>query len=307
MPYLFRLKPDVVHFNVSFKNYGHGRLANFTGLFLISLCRLFGFKVLVQVHALADKFDLEKAQLKPSLSNRIGILLGTKLILSAAKVVVTVRSYGDYLNKRYGQDNVQYIPHGTLENLLSTPATLTDEKVVLLFGHMGPYKGLPIILKAFEELRKEQSNVRLVIAGSSHPSYTGYLDQFKNARLQNVDFLGYVPEEHLAQVFMSSDVVVLPYLAAPGTSGVFHLACGFGRPIVASDLPEIREILAEGASAILVPPEDSKALKEGILKVISNRTLALSMGEQNLRFARGENWDVVAEDYERAYLELFAK
>jgi glycosyltransferase involved in cell wall biosynthesis len=194
-----------------------------------------------------------------------------------------------------------------MENLLSTPVSQTDEKVVLLFGHMGPYKGIPIMLKAFEELRKERSNVRLVVAGSSHPSYPGYLDQFINARLPNVDFLGYVPEENLAPVFMSSDVVVLPYLAAPGTSGVFHLACGFGRPIVASDLPEIREILAEGASALLVPPEDSKALKEGILKIISDRKLATSMGEQNLRFAHGENWNVVAEDYEKAYLELSAR
>lgn len=307
MIYLFKLKPDVVHFNVSFKNYGHGRLANFSGLFLISLCRLFGFKVLVQVHALADKFDLKKAQLKPSLLNRIGMLTATKLILSAAKVVVTVRSYGDYLNKRYGYDNVQYIPHGTLENHISAPVPQTDEKVVLLFGHMGPCKGLSIMLKAFQELQKERSGVRLVVAGSNHPSYKGYLDQFINARLPNVDFLGYVPEENLAQVFMSSDVVVLPYLAAPGTSGVFHLACGFGRPIVASNLPEIREILAEGASALLVPPEDSEALKEGILKIISDRKLAARMGEQNLRFAHGENWNVVAEDYEKAYLELSAR
>ena len=307
MLYLLKLKPDVVHFNVSFKNYGHGRLANFIGLSLISFCRLFRFKVLVEVHTLGEKFDLKKVQLKPSLVNRIGILLGTKLILSAPKVVVTVRSYVDYLNKRYGHYGVQYIPHGTLESNVTAPVSRTDEKVVLIFGHMGPYKGLPIMLKAFEELRKERSDVRLVVAGTSHPSYTGYLDQFIKARLPKVDFLGYIPEENLARVFMSSDVVVLPYLAAPGTSGVFHLACGFGRPIVASDLPEIREIVADGASAFLVPPEDSKALKEGILKVISDRKIAVSMGEQNLRFARGENWDVVAEDYERAYLELFAQ
>ena len=297
----------MVHFNVSFKNYGHGRLANFTGLFLIYLCRLFGFKVLVEVHALGEKFDLTKAQLKPSLLNRVGILLSTKFILSAPKVVVTVRSYVEYLNKRYGHTDVQYIPHGTLESVPPSLVTKTKEKVILMFGHMGPYKGLPVLLKAFEELKKERDDVKLVVAGYSHPSYAGYLEVFVKARLTKTEFLGYVPEENLAQVFMSSDVVVLPYLAAPGTSGVFHLACGFGCPIVASDLPEIREILADGASALLVPPEDSKALKEGILKVLSDKMLAARMGEQNLRFARGENWDVVAEDYEKAYLELAAK
>ena len=55
----------------------------------------------------------------------------------------------------------------------------------------------------------------------------------------------------------------MPYLAVPGTSGVFHLACGYGTPIVASDLPEIREILADGASAVLVATPKRERPKRG--------------------------------------------
>jgi cellulose synthase/poly-beta-1,6-N-acetylglucosamine synthase-like glycosyltransferase/glycosyltransferase involved in cell wall biosynthesis len=304
MFYLFKLKPDVVHFNVSFKNYGHGRVSNFAGLFLIFLCRAFGFKVLVEAHALGEKFDLEKAQLKPSFLNRVGIMLGTKLILSAPKVVVTVRSYVDYLTERYGHHGVQYIPHGTLDGFSSAFAPQTGEKVVLIFGHMGPYKGLPVMLKAFEELQKERGDVRLVVAGSSHPSYGDYLGEFIRARLPKVDFLGYIPEENLEQIFLSADVVVLPYLAAPGTSGVFHLACGYGRPIVASNLPELKEPVVDGASVLLVPPGDVTALKDAILKVLNDEKLAKEMSAQNMKFARQETWALVAESYEKAYLEL---
>jgi glycosyltransferase involved in cell wall biosynthesis len=176
-----------------------------------------------------------------------------------------------------------------------------------MFGHMGPYKGLPVMLQAFEELRKENHNVKLVVAGSSHPNFPGFIDPYIKANLPKVDFLGYIPEAEISQIFRVADVVVIPYFTTTGTSGVFHLACGYGRPIVASDLPEIREILSEGASALLVPPGDVKALKEAILKVLYDEKLAAKMSEQNLQFAQRESWGIVAEAYEEAYLELLAR
>ena len=300
--YILKLKPHVVHFNVHFQSFGRSRLANFTGLSLIFLCRLLGFKVLAEVHNLGEKVDLEKVRLKPSLLNKVGILVATKLILTAPRVVVTVRSYAEYLKKRYGHQGVQYIPHGTLAG--NYPSIDPEEKVILVFGHMGPYKGLPVMMKAFEELRREKANVKLIVAGTSHPNFPGFLDDFKKQRVPKVEYLGYVPEENLAQVFRSADVVAIPYFTTTGTSGVFHLACGYGKPIVASDLPEIREIVADGASAILVPPGDVEALKNAILQVLSNEKMAAEMGAKNLIFAQKESWSVVAAAYEEAYLEL---
>lgn len=302
IPKILKLKPDVVHFNVHFQSYGRTRLANFIGLSSVFLCRLLGLKVVVLVHNLGEKVNLEKVGLKPSLLNRTGLLVATKLLLSAPTVVVTVKSYATHLRRRYGHKRVLYIPHGTSVHAYSPIDPY--EKVVLMFGHMGPSKGLSVILSAFEELAKEQNAVRLVVAGSSHPNFPGYLGKFIKKSLPKVDFLGYVPEEDLPQAFGMADVVVLPYLTTTGTSGVFHLACGYGKPIVSSDLPEIRELIAEGASALLVPPGDIKALKDALLKVLFNGALVAKMRKQNLLFAQREQWSVVAEAYEAAYLEL---
>jgi cellulose synthase/poly-beta-1,6-N-acetylglucosamine synthase-like glycosyltransferase len=302
LSHILKLKPNVVHFNVHFQSFGRSRLANFTGLSLIFLCRLLGFRVLAEVHNLGEKVDLEKVRLKPSVLNKMGILIATKLILSAPRVVVTVRSYADYLNKRYGHKGVQYIPHGT--SAINYTAIDPEEKVILMFGHMGPYKGLPVMVKAFEELRQESHNVKLVVAGNSHPNFPGFLDEFVKMRIPKIEFLGYVPEKNIDHVFRTADVVVIPYSTTTGTSGVFHLACGYGKPIIASDLPEIREIIAEGASAILVPPCNVQALKDAIKKVLANPEMAAKMGDQNLAFAQKESWSVVAGEYEEAYLEL---
>ena len=302
MYYILKLRPDVVHFNVSFQSFGKNKLTNVTGLSLILLSRLLGFRVLAAVHTLGEKADLEKFSLKDSLLNRVGILMATKIILSAQTVVVLVRSYGDFLKQRYGHKGVQYIPHGATVD--TNPTMNSDGKVILIFGHMGPHKGLPLMFEAFEKIRKEKSNIKLVVAGSNHPNFPNYLEEFDKVHTPKVEFLGYVPQEKLASVFRRADVVVLPYNAAPGTSGVFHLACGYGRPIVASDLPEIREMVEDGASAILVPPGNVDALKNAILKVLFNKEVAAKMSKQNLNFAQGENWNAVAKAYEGAYLSL---
>jgi glycosyltransferase involved in cell wall biosynthesis len=299
---LIELKPDVVHFNVIFRSFGTNNLANITGLSLIPLSRILGFKVLVSIHNIADTANLKKFDVNPSLLNKTGLFVATKLVCSAQTVVVLVRSYTTILKKRYHQSGTIYIPHGVATG--TTPKVDPEQKVILIFGHMGPHKGLPLLLEAFKQLQSEHVNVRLIVAGTNHPNYPKFLDKYKKQNLPNVTFVGYRAEEALEDLFKSADVVVMPYLAVSGTSGVFHLACGYGAPIVTSDLPEIHEILSEGASAVLVPPGDVSALKKGILKVLFEPKVSEEIVAQNLKFAQSRSWSAVAAAYEKAYHEL---
>ena len=302
MVQILKLRPDVVHFSIGFQSFGKNRISNFTGLSLIFLSRLFGLKVIVLLHNLAGLVDLEKVKQKPSITNKTGIKVATKLILTASRVVVMVKSYADYLKKNYKSKRVLFIPHGSISHNCSS-VELKD-KVILLFGHMGPYKGLPILLRAFENITKERNDVQLVIAGENHPNFKEYLNEYIKNAPPKVVFTGYIPEKDLCSVFVMADVVVTPYLLATGTSGVFHLACGFGKPLVSSDLPEIRELLKDGASALLVPPSDPDALGNAILEVLNNKELAHKMCKQNLRFAQKEQLSTVAQIYEKTYMEL---
>src|SRR5208283_5525773 len=106
------IKHDIVHFNVHFRSYGRTRVANFVGFSIVFLSRMFGLRTIVLLHNLGEKVDLEKMRIKPSLVNKIGILVATRLILSASAVVVIVPSYAQFLKKRYGHKGVKYIPHG---------------------------------------------------------------------------------------------------------------------------------------------------------------------------------------------------
>ncbi|NLB75012.1 MAG: glycosyltransferase [Crenarchaeota archaeon] len=270
--WIIRLHPDIVHFNVSFQSFGKSKITNYAGLSLILLCRLFGFRVLAALHTLADVADLEKYDVKPSLINKAGILVATKTVLSAHKIAVLVKSYYAFLKKRYGHRGVSYVPHGAAVDTQSDLASAN--RTILFFGHMGPHKGLPLLLEAYKKIRAITPDAHLVVAGADHPQHPGYLAPYKVAGLEGVEFADYVPQKLLAQVFRRAQVVVLPYNAAPGTSGVFHLACGFGRPVVASNLSEIREIVADGASAVLVPPGDVDALADAITRLLVDEEAA---------------------------------
>ncbi len=302
---IIKLKPNIVHFNVSYQSFGKSKLTNIFGLSLILLCRLFGFKVIAAIHTLGDKADLKQYNVKPTLINKVGILVATKIVLSAQRVVVLVKTYSDYLKKRYTHKGVLYIPHGASVDVNSSLDSA--ENAILLFGHMGPHKGLPVMLQALEKIHLKDKDVKLIVAGTDHPNYPQYLDHFISANIPNVEFTGYVPTERLVSVFRRAKVVVLPYHAAPGTSGVFHLACGFGRPVVASDLPEIKEIVDDGASAILVPPGNIDELTNAILRVLSDHDLSVKMSRQNLLFAQKESWNVVSKEYVATYLSLLRK
>ncbi len=302
MVQVLKIKPDVVHFSIGYQSFGKSRISNFTGLSLVFLCRLCGLKVIVILHNLAALVDLKKVKQKPSFTNKAGIMVATRLLLSASRVVVMVKSYEAYLKKHYNNKGILFIPHGSMsQNCTSIDP---EDKVILIFGHMGPFKGLPTMLKAFEKIAKERNDVQLIIAGTNHPNFPTYLDEFIKNAPPKVVFTGYVPEKDLCKVFGIADVVVTPYLLATGTSGVIHLACGFGKPIVSSDLPEIRELVSDGASAHLVPPGDADALKNAILMVLNNKEAAAKMGEQNLKFAQKERLSLVAQTYEETYLEL---
>jgi len=116
-----------------------------------------------------------------------------------------------------------------------------------------------------------------------------------------VKFLGYVDENEVPSIFNEAAIVILPYLTMTGTSGVFHLACGHGKPIIASDLPETRELMKEGAYAFLIPVGQPEILRDAIRYLLDNPKMAYDIGHRNYEYAHRHTWDKIAEKFEKIY------
>jgi len=301
---IFRLKPDLVHFNVHMAVFGKSRIVNFIGLFSTLICRLMGLKTVISLHNIADTIDIEKAGYKNTLLNRVGATVVTKSLSFASAITVTVKYYLEVLNKKYRANNVFWIPHGTWKTDPVYVHHTKNPKTILYIGHSGPYKDLGLLFKALELLNRKKRKTRLIVAGESHPNYPNFLDECKCwNHLTEIRFIGYVPNEEFQSLFGKVDLVVLPYHMCTGTSGIAHLASSYGVPIIAMDLPEFRELVQDGCGIIL-SQHDPEVLAKSISYVLNHSSLIHNLKEKNLKFADERTWDKIAMSFSELYEQV---
>ncbi len=166
-----------------------------------------------------------------------------------------------------------------------------DVFVVLSFGLIRPYKGVPNLIKAFGELPDNVALAsRLLIAGEiweDRDAVTRAISGCKyRDRITLVD--SYIPDDSIPLYFNAADVVALPYLRA-SQSGVAHIAMAFGKPIVVSKVGGLEESMADYAGTYFVPPGDAGAIKEALLKLFAERPAGFEPPDRG--------WDVTKEKY----------
>ena len=293
-----RENPDLVFFNCHMMSWGGGRIANFFGASLpFVLKRLFGKKTVLCMHNIVETVDFDSFKDKPSSLDMLGAALATSMMLSADKVVVTLNLYLKALKTKYGSDNIVYIPHGTFgKRKVRSPV---DGKQLLTFGFWRDTKDLPLLLEAFRDLREEDHGLKLVVAGESHPNFKGYLEMVKrNYTVHGVTYTGYVQEKDLDRVFGSASMVILPYQTMTGSSGVVHLSASYGKPVIITDIEDIRKTTEEeGLKFLLFRKGDKEDLKNAIRKLLSDKKLGHRMAAHNLKIAESLSFDNIAERF----------
>jgi glycosyltransferase involved in cell wall biosynthesis len=154
---------------------------------------------------------------------------------------------------------------------------------LLMFGLLRPYKGLDVLLEALAACKTRSP--KLSVVGECWQSPAIIQQQVARLDLEHrVELvLRYVPDAEAAEYFQRADIVMLPYRTVTG-SGVLPLAFHYERPVVASDLPGFRELIAERRTGWLVPPGDPAALARLIDEELSRET-AIAM-QQNVRDTR---------------------
>jgi len=173
------------------------------------------------------------------------------------------------------------IPHGEYGFLTSDAAASfpAEENALLFFGNIRPYKGLDILLNALADVKKIIPSVTLRIAGQALEPFDRYEEIIARHGLNKAveKRLEYIPDEEIAGLFASSAIVVLPYREID-QSGVLLLALASGKPVVASRVGGIPEAIRDGATGVLVPPEDAKTLAQAILDLLQNPAKRAAMG-----------------------------
>ena len=159
-----------------------------------------------------------------------------------------------------------------MKNLTKPQARLAadvaeDKKILLFFGFVRDYKGLRHIINAMPEIVKYDSNIRLMIVGEFRSDKEHYLEQIKNLGVgDNIDIVdGYIPDSGIEKYFAASDLIVLPYDSAT-QSGIVQIAYGFEKPVIATNVGGLPEVIADGKTGYIVEPKNPKALAEAVIR-----------------------------------------
>lgn len=197
---------------------------------------------------------------------------------------------------------IRYAPHpiydvyGTplgknaARELLDVP---TDAPVVLFFGLIRKYKGLDLLLEALSQT----PGIRAIVAGECYDDWAFYQDIIEaNGLAERVHLhLGFVPTEQVRVFFSAADLVVQPYRTAT-QSGISQIAYQFEKPMVVTNVGGLPEIVKNGVSGYVVPPEPA-AIAAAMRDFFEHERAAVmqqGVREEKKRFA----WEHLVEQLE---------
>src|SRR5579864_7794651 len=304
---LHHLKPDVVWFNLLFSTFGRNPLVAFYGLLTPLLARLSGRYTHVTLHHLIDTVELKDAGVRHEGLYRFAGAVATRMLLLSNSVSVLMPGYRKILNDKYGGDNVHVRSHGILARRPEFPDFARRGNPIhriLAFGKWGTYKRLELMIEAFKQIAEKLPEAKLVVAGGDHPQARGYTESVRRKCVGNprIEFRGYVPEDALADLFQSSTVAVMPYSSSTGCSGVAHLACAYGVPIVSSDLPDFRQMaLGEELAIEFCPTGNAAALADCLVQLLQAPEKQRAMAARNFSAALRMTMPNIVQKYLRHF------
>jgi glycosyltransferase involved in cell wall biosynthesis len=219
---------------------------------------------------------------------------------------------------------VSVIPFGVNNSVPDTELTPADakrrlglgtaNKAILFFGRIRQYKGLHILVEAFQMLAVRDQSYRLIIAGEPKKDSFGYWQEIcrsiDNHRIsgQVIREVRFIRDDETEIYFKAADVVVLPYTEI-FQSGVLFLAYSFGLPVIAADVGSLRDDIIEGETGYVCQPCDAQELGCEIERYFASdlyKTLDRRRMDIRRFVSRRNSWAPVSETTIRVYTDLTA-
>lgn len=283
---------DIVHFQF----FRRERIESFYFLLL----RLLGFNLIVTAH-----------NVLPHQKRKIDHLLKYIVYRSAGAIVAHSKYIQDQITALFKitRTKIHIIPHGDFDIYLpQQPLSKHEAKkkfklskkdnVLLFFGSIRENKGLDLLLDAFQIAAEADEHLKLIIAGKPLTAKLENRYRSKISGIRSRDRIifhsHFISNESVADYFIASDIVVLPYKSIYH-SGIVHLAFSFGKPIIATRVGDFDETIENGKSGYLLDKNSASDLAEMIAMGFSNAEKLEHMGKFVRKLSETKySWDHIA-------------
>lgn len=268
-----KYNPDVVHFQ-------NGHL-----YFNLALSLFRRYPFVLTIHDPRQHPGDNESRRTPQWLMDYGFKQADHVIVHAeSAVAIAVKELG------FASDKVHVIPHVAIgqERPTKTPAVASKDPgdpEILFFGRIWGYKGLEYLIKAQPIINAEFPDAKFVIAGEG--------DDFKVYQEQMVDPLRFevhntwISDEFRAELFSRASIVALPYIEA-SQSGVVPIAYNHRKPVVATNVGGLPDVVDDEKTGILVPPRNVEALAAALIKLLQDSNLRARMGQAGYRKLHAE-------------------
>ena len=201
-----------------------------------------------------------------------------------------------------------YIPNGVdLVTGIDSKAFFEKKLSLVFVGNLTSNKAVHVLLQALANLELE-TKFHLSIVGDG-PEKDTLLSQARSYDIeQNVSFLGSVDHSRVQEIIQTGCLFVLPSYSE-GTPNVVKEAMACARPVIATNVGGIPELIEHGVNGLLFEPGDHQTLSKHITYLAENRDTAQEMGMKGREFIvdQGLTWENMASQYMKLYKSIVAR
>ena len=237
------------------------------------------------------------------------------LFKHAERVVVQTKANKTFLMKNCGisTEKIEIIPNAVDARLFNPSLfdpyqarekyRFKGDKIVLFAGRLTTQKGLEYLLRAIPLIRKEIPHVKLLIIGTGSQERSLKDLSATLGIADDVFFLGNVPHGSMPELYSLASIFVLPSLSESFPNAMLE-AMAMEKPVVATRVGVIPEIIVNGETAIIVKPGETKQLADEIVRVLSDEKLLRRIAFNGRKLVTTEfTWDYVV----RRTVQLYEK
>lgn len=269
-------------------------------IFSIFVFRMRGFRVVYNVHNWTEK---RSRLLRIFFGKEVKIVCNSE----GTRNRVVKDGFNNSITAQNGVELSDFEPLEEKSNLRKKLELPLDKKIVLYAGHLYGWKGVDTILKTAKLLGGKQ-DIFFVVVGGSAEEQEGFAAKMKEGGIVNMLSVGHKLKKEIPHYLQSADILLLPNSAKSEESVKYtspikmfeYMASGV--PIIASDLPSLREVLNE-KNALLTSPDNPNAFAEAIEKLLNDVNLSSHIAQRAKDDVRKYTWD----EYARKILEFIQK